>query len=185
MTKFMKGDRVGVSTRYGNGLEKKRFGEVIAVGAKGVQIRFDDDGEEWWRPAGVVLFEVDGKLVRERPAKPRALALVTDAPPVVVPPPVASAPVAAPVTHRDVLQHMEASGVDLLQLWRGIGESLRERQRAAVTAAGAAVKAAEQEVADAEALLSEARTRLADALRAQEAAANGLREVILQTGGGR
>ena len=40
------------------------------------------------------------------------------------------------VSHRDVLQHMESSGVDLLQLWRGIGESLRERQRAAVTEAG-------------------------------------------------
>ena len=181
-SKFIKGDRVGIASKYGNGLEKRRFGKVVEVGHRGVRIAFDDEGDDLWKPAGTVLFEHEGRLVKDRPAvsspAPRATLTVVARP--VQPAP---APVAPTVSHRDVLQHMESSGVDLLQLWRGIGESLRERQRAAVTEAGVAVKAAEQEVADAEALLSEARARLDAALRTQDAAANALRDVILQTGG--
>ena len=44
-------------------------------------------------------------------------------------------------------------------------------------------KTAAQEVADAEALLSEAKGRLAAAMRAQQDATNALRDVIAQTGG--
>ena len=182
MTKFLKGDRVGIATRYGNGLTKQRYGKVVEVGSRGVRIAFDDDGDDLWRPAGTVLFEHEGRLVKDRPAvsspaPPAALTVVARP---VQPSP---APVAPAVSHRDVLQHMESSGVDLLQLWRGIGESLRERQRAAVTEASQKAEAARREVDEAESLLAEARARLEDALREETAAANALRDVILQTGG--
>ena len=185
MTKFLKGDRVGIATRYGNGLTKQRYGKVVEVGSRGVRIAFDDDGDDLWRPAGTVLFEHDGRLVKDRPATtsaaPRAALTVVAKPVESAPPAVASAIPA--VSHRDVLQHMESSGVDLLQLWRGIGESLRERQRAAVTEASQKAEAARREVDEAESLLAEARARLEDALREETTAANALRDVILQTGG--
>ena len=105
--------------------------------------------------------------------------------PAVRPAPMAAPPAAVtpPITNRDVLLHMEASGVDLLSLWHGIAETVRARQREAVAKADTAVKSAAQEVADAEALLSEAKGRLAAAVRAQEDATNALRDVIAQTGG--
>lgn len=211
-TKFEKGDRVGIAHFYAPGRSKRRLGEVVNVGHRGVQVRFDDDGEELWKPAGTVLFESGTELVKDRPAKPRTIRHVTDAPPVVpAPQPVAAvappspaavptptvaqaarptpvvAPPAAvtppPITNRDVLLHMEASGVDLLSLWHGIAETVRARQREAVAKADTAVRSAAQEVADAEALLSEAKGRLAAAMRAQEDATNALRDVIAQTGG--
>ncbi len=181
-SKFIKGDRVGIASKYGNGLEKRRFGKVVEVGHRGVRIAFDDEGDDLWKPAGTVLFEHEGRLVKDRPAvsspAPRATLTVVARP--VQPAP---APVAPAVSHRDVLQHMESSGVDLLQLWRGIGESLRERQRAAVTEASQKAEAARREVDEAESLLAEARARLEDALREETTAANALRDVILQTGG--
>lgn len=211
-TKFEKGDRVGISHFYAPGRSKRRLGEVVNVGHRGVQVRFDDDGEEIWKPAGTVLFESGTELVKDRPARTRPIRDVTDAPPAVpapkgrspvAPPPPAAepapppapavrpAPVVAPpaavtpptITNRDVLLHMEASGVDLLSLWHGIAETVRARQREAVAKADTAVKSAAQEVADAEALLSEAKGRLAAAVRAQEDATNALRDVIAQTGG--
>lgn len=210
-TKFEKGDRVGIAHFYAPGRSKRRLGEVVNVGHRGVQVRFDDDGEELWKPAGTVLFESGSELVKDRPATPRTPRHVTDAPHVVpAPEPVATvappspsaapaptvtpavrpAPVAPPaavtpptITNRDVLLHMEASGVDLLSLWHGIAETVRARQREAVAKADTAVKSAAQEVADAEALLSEAKGRLAAAVRAQEDATNALRDVIAQTGG--
>lgn len=129
----------------------------------GLGDRFDD-GEDLWQPAhGVELVEAG-----RRHRAPR-LAVVDVVPELVEATPVPEAPQAPPDAN-DVLAQLEASGADLVRLWRALGAGLTERKRRAVTEADDAVTRAEADVRDAEGLLADARRTLAAAkARAQDA----------------
>lgn len=151
--RFAEGDRVAQVRRIAQGIDKRREGEVIAVGAKGVQIRFDDGGDLWQPAHGI-------EMVREGKGHRTPKLAVVDT--VIVAPrtPLPSAD--------DMLSRLEAQGIDLEDLFRAIGGGLVERRRARLAAADEAVEHAEQDVRAAEAMLSDARSALAAAKAAAE-----------------
>jgi len=154
-----KGDRVALVKAIAPGIAKRREGAVIDVGARGVQIRFDDGTELWQRAHDV-------ELVESAAVRRGARLQVVEAVPVEAPE-LAPAP---PVSPDDVLARLESSGADLVALWRALGAGLTDRKRRAVTEADDAVSRAEAEVRDAESLLADARrTRAAAKARAQDA----------------
>lgn len=71
--RFKRDDIVATVARIGPGIEKRRVGEVIEVGAHGCRVSFYD-GEELWLPGGRLFHVVDRngvqELTRERPADP-------------------------------------------------------------------------------------------------------------------
>lgn len=174
------GDKVVRVTRIGNGIDKRTPCTVVDIGARGVQVRYDETRETKW--AHVSEFEL------VEPAKGRRatrLAVVDEDPAEIV---VAAeeapmaAPPATPVAPTDALARLEASGVDLLALWKDIGAGLTERRRRAVTEADEAVTQAEADVRTAEALLADARRTLAAARAVAEDARRELAQVEREMG---
>lgn len=178
--RFERGDAVATLHRIGNGLEKRRVGEVVDVGAQGARVKFID-GETLWLPAGKLWHVVDRdgrqELTKERPApaaKPRPVRLVEPAAPAETPP--LPAPPAVP------LAAIEASGADPFALWMALGRELVEKQRRALADAEAAEAAAAASVASAEALLSEEVKSLGRARAAVADARSRLAEIAARVG---
>lgn len=165
--RFVVGDRVAQVRRIAQGLDKRRDGRVVAVGAKGVQIKFDDGAELWSPPHGLEMVEA-----MPRGRTPR-LAVVEVAAVEVEP---------TPATADEVIARAESSGVDIVALWRALGAGLTQRKRKAVEESEAALLAAESDVREAEALLADARRALAAARAAAEAARTDLAQVEQEMG---
>jgi hypothetical protein len=53
--RYAKGDRVAQVKHIAPGIDKRREAVVVAVGARGVQVRFDDGSELWQRAHDVEL----------------------------------------------------------------------------------------------------------------------------------
>lgn len=153
-----KGDRVAMVKHIAPGIDKRREGAVIDVGARGVQIRFDDGSELWQRACDV-------ELVESAAARRSTRLQVVEAVPVgALPSP------AAPASPDDVLARLESSGADLVALWRALGAGLTDRKRRAVIEADDEVTRAADDVREAESLLADARRTLVAAKdRAQTA----------------
>lgn len=165
--RFVVGDRVAQVRHIAQGIDKRREGRVIAVGAKGVRLHFDDGAELWTPPHGLEMVEA---VPRGR--SPR-LAVVEVAA-------VEAEPI--PATADEVIARAESSGVDIVALWRALGAGLTQRKRRAVEETEALVLAAESDVREAEALLTDARRALAAARVAAEAARTDLAQVEQEMG---
>lgn len=174
--RFVVGDRVAQVRRIAQGIDKRREGRVIDVGAKGVQIRFDDGTELWSPPHGLEVTEAVPRGRVPRLAVVDAV-VVSDTAPIKV--------TGAPGDTGDVLARLESSGVDLVALWRELGDGLTLRKRRALADAEVAREAAAADVRDAEALLADARRTLAGATAAVETARTDLAVVERQMGGAR
>lgn len=151
--RYTKGDRVALVKAIAPGIAKRREGAVIECGARGVRIRFDDGAELWQRAHDV---ELVASASERRSARLQVVEAAEVLPALAEPPP--TTPSAS-----DVLARLEASGADLVGLWRALGAGLTERKRRAVTEAEEAVKAAEVDVREAEQLLADSRRTLAAA----------------------
>lgn len=156
------GDKVVRVTRIGNGIDKRTPCTVVDIGARGVQVRYDETRETKW--AHVSEFELVEPAKGRRATRlavddgeaPAEIVVAAEEAPMAAPP-------ATPVAPTDALARLEASGVDLLALWKDIGAGLTERRRRAVTEADEAVTQAEADVRAAEQLLADARRTLAGA----------------------
>lgn len=194
--RFRRDDIVATVARIGHGIEKRRVGEVIEVGAHGCRVSFYD-GEELWLPGGRLFHVVDRngvqELTKERPADPpRRLRAVrndepeetanvrrnTDPTPAAAPASTTPAPTPAPP-----LAAIEASGVDPLAMWLALGTELVGRERRAVAAAEAAEASAAASVASAEELLATERRSLDAARTAAAAARVRLQQIVARVGG--
>lgn len=155
MSRYAKGDVVEAVVRYGGGREKVRRGVVVSVGARGVEVRFDDDRSCHWQRDSqlrrVAAEEASAHLVPP-PRKLRA-----------VPPPPAEEPPVPPSAQLDpaVLEILTTPGVDPLATWRGLGRALVDEARMKVVAAEASEAAARALHAEAQRELAEARAQLA------------------------
>lgn len=174
---FRPGDTAAMVIRYGRGLEKLRHGHVVAIGAAGVQVRFDDTRETLWlRASQLRLMAPQPEVPASKPAPP-ALALVPAAP-----------PATAPATARTVEQPtpsvaaLEAAGVDPVAAWLSLGRELIGRASRDVEHAEAAVTAADREVADARALLASTEAAAATARDRLRDAVNRRAEIERRTG---
>lgn len=179
--RFAKGDAVATLHRIGNGVEKRRLGEVVEVGAKGARVRFHD-GETLWLPAGRLWHVTERgegqELTKSRPEEPRKLRAVgpADAPAAAEPP---------PVDHDfDVVEAIQAGGADPYAAWLALGRQLVERERSAVAQAEESERAAAASVASAEELLAQERAALARAQGATRAARERLDMIKARVGGG-
>lgn len=169
--RYAKGDRVALVKAIAPGIAKRREGSVIGVGARGVQVRFDDGTELWQRAHDV---ELVASAAERRSARLQVAEAVPVEAPALAPPP--------PVSPDDVLARLESSGADLVALWRALGAGLTDRKRRAVTEADDAVTRAEADVRDAESLLADARRTLAAAKASAQAARSELAAVEREMG---
>ena len=167
--RFERGETLATTVRYGNGLEKRRLGTVVEVGARGVKLRFLDNNHEMWVPGGRVrrveehVVDVEATDTHEPPPA---------APAAVERPVLATVPPAAPLTPTvpaELLRSMEAQGMDPMGVWLAMGQTIITRERETVIAAEKAVTLADAQVREAEQLLADAKR---DAAKAREAAAS-------------
>lgn len=154
-----KNDRVATILRYGAGLEKRRTGTVIALGAKGARVRFDD-GATRWLSAGE-LRPLD-PIVSTRRSLPNEDLSVEKVP---MPTPAESSS-PPPLS----LNGLKAQGLDPMAMYLALGAALRQERAETMRAAEAAVRDADEQVAQAEALLVEARREAAAARQRLEIA---------------
>ena len=171
---FRPGDTAAMVISYGRGLEKLRHGHVVAIGAQGVQVRFDDTRETLWlRASRLRLMAAQPETPASKAAAP-TLALVT-AEPAPTPPRAAEQPTPS-------VAALEAAGVDPVAAWLSLGRELIGRASRDVEHAEAAVTAADREVADARALLASTEAAAAAARDRLRDAVNRRAEIERRTG---
>ncbi len=164
--RYERGETLATTVRYGNGLEKRRLGTVVEVGARGVKLRFIDNNHEMWLQSGRVRrIETEGDVIE-------ATETHEPPPPVVERPALAIVPqpVPAPVTPAvpaELLRSMESQGIDPMGMWLAMGQTIVAREREAVVAAEKAVTLADAQVREAEQLLADAKR---DAAKMRDAA---------------
>lgn len=175
--RFAVGDKVVRVTRIGNGIDKRTPCTVVDIGARGVQVRYNETHETKW--AHVSEFELVEAAKARRSTR---LAVVDEAPSAIVVAAEAAPEAPPPAAPTDALARLEASGVDLLALWKDIGAGLTERRRRVVVEADEAVTQAEGDVRAAEQLLADARRTLVAAKTSAENARRELAQVEREMG---
>lgn len=188
--RFVRGETVYTLCRPGGGIEKRRYGTVLDVGARGAYVQFDDDGEKAWlssqRANRLPKNEEERDDVIDKPAPTTAApttpktrggsalpALTGVAAPAPSPAPVApkaDSPAA-------LLAAIEADGVNPFAMWREMGRVILSRARERVSDAEARVVTAARDVADAEGLLAMARGAHAEAKNQADVARRELAEL--------
>ena len=141
---FRCGDRVVCAQPLPSGATVRGEGEVRQIDGQRVLVRFANGMQVWQMAHGVT-----------RMAPPQA--------------PLRAVPPPSPAG-RDPMARLEASGVDVVMVWREIGAGLRDRARRAIAAAEEDVQRAGGEIATAEALLADTRRELVAAKARAEAA---------------
>lgn len=183
-TAFEVNDVVAQTIRYGAGMEKHHVGDVVAIGARGVEVNFRDPSQSRaWVHAGKLRFVVGvdevGRpvLAKHRPEEPSPPKLSVVRAPVEEP-----AAIAAPALVPS-LDALASAGVDPMGMWLALGRELVGREQRVVTDADARVRAADEEVATAEVILADARVAAAEARKSAENARARLAEINRRLGG--
>lgn len=171
--RYERGETLATTVRYGNGLEKRRLGTVVEVGARGVKLRFVDNNHEMWLQSGRVRrieSELGGVEATDTHEPPPVASPVVERPVLAIVPPPAPPPAPAAVTPAvpaELLRSMEAQGMDPMGMWLAMGQTIIARERETVVAAEKAVTLADAQVREAEQLLADAKR---DAAKAREVA---------------
>jgi hypothetical protein len=189
--RYVRGETVYTVCRPGGGIEKRRYATVLDVGARGVHVQFDDDGEKAWLSSQRAIRlpeekEEHGSVI-DKPApipqtataKTRggnlaALTVSVTAPAPVIPAPATVERAPKPAT---ILDAIEADGVNPFAMWRQMGRELVGRAREKVSVAEARVASASRDVTDAESLLALMRASHAEAMERAEMARRELAEL--------
>lgn len=169
--RYERGETLATTVRYGNGLEKRRLGTVVEVGARGVKLRFVDNNHEMWLQSGRVRrieSELGGVEATDTHEPPPAAPPAVERPALTIVPAPASTPATVtPTVPAELLRSMEAQGMDPMGMWLAMGQTIITRERETVVAAEKAVTLADAQVREAEQLLVDAKR---DAAKAREVA---------------
>jgi len=198
MGRFLPKDLVATVTRLGAGLDKKRIGSVLAIGNKGVQVRFMPVGmgreEVLWKRANELYYaRYDDEKKAWEVSKDRfdEPTLLSGEESFLHEEPVQQVQEVIPVKdNKDeaarvspTLVRMEAAGIDPFEAWVAMGKEILERKKLKLTEAEQEVKRMEQEVRDAESLVGEARKKVAKAVAEADRERRQYNEMAIKLGG--
>lgn len=166
-----KGDTVAYEVRFAPHMPPKRtLGEVLAVGARGVQVRLVSGEELWLKRSQVEIVATramkraerlrrESEDERSRKAKEASMSSIKPREAPIVAPSAPENDVAPPAV-TGTIAAMRAAGQDPFAIFLAMGRGLLDDQRAEVAKADSAIAVAERQVEEAHALLAEAEREL-------------------------